>query len=337
MKPWLYRFAGILVSAVFIYLAVRRVDIAESLRALGSVESWILLAGTLVYLCGLPIRALRWRLILRTQKALSLKEILVPLTVGHMANNVLPARTGELYRAHFLGRRVRMSRSGIVGSIVVERTLDGLMMVGVITLVFLLFPAERFLGGAALVTGIIFVAIAAVLLFHVLAPKSTRRVEERLIGFLPHSFREPVGSRLGAFSHGARGVSTAKEILAAAGYTALIWSIEASAVALVVISFGITLPIGGYLLVFALAALSTTLPSGPGYVGPYQYAFVLSLGYFSISRETALAVSVAAHVALLGSVVVIGLVLLWASQLRGGTVPEEAISQEPEREKVGRG
>ncbi len=337
MKPWLYRFAGILVSAFFIYLAVRRVDVAESLRVLGSIEPWILLAGTLVYLCGLPIRALRWRLILRTQKALSLKEILVPLTVGHMANNVLPARTGELYRAHFLGRRVRMSRSGVVGSIVVERTLDGLMMVAVILLVFLLFPGERFLGGAALVTGIIFVAVAAVLLFHVLAPESTRRVEDRIVGFLPDSFREPVGARLGAFSHGARGVSTAREIFAAAGYTALIWAVEAAAAALVVISFGITLPIGGYLLVFALAALSTTLPSGPGYVGPYQYAFVLSLGYFSVSRETALAVSVAAQAALLGSVVVIGLALLWSFQLRGDATPEERVPQEPEREKVGRG
>lgn len=329
--------AGILVSAVFIYLAVRRANISESLRVLGDVQLWVLFAAMLVYLSGLPVRALRWRLILRTQKALSLKEILVPLTVGHMANNVLPARTGELYRAHFLGRRVRMSRSGVVGSIVVERTLDGLMMVGVIALVFLLFPGERFLGGAVLATGLVFVAIAAILLFHVLTPESTRRVEDRLLRLLPESFRKPVGARLGAFSRGARGISTIGETLAAAGYTALIWTVEAVAVALVVLSFGITLPVGGYVLVFALAALSTTLPSGPGYVGPYQYAFVLSLEYFSISRETALAVSIAAQAALLGSVVVIGLALLWASQLRGEMTPEGAISQEPEREKVGGG
>lgn len=327
-----------MVSVFFVYLAVREVDPYESFRALGDARPWILLSATLVYLSGLPVRSLRWRLILRTQKALSLREILVPLTVGHMANNILPARTGELYRAHFLGRRVRMSRSGVVGSIVVERTLDGLMMVGVIVLVFLLFPGERLLGGAALATGLVFVAIAVVLLFHVLAPESPRRAEDRILQFLPLSFREPVGYRLGAFSHGTRGISTTREILAAAGYTALVWVVEAAAVTLVVLSFGITLPIGGYLFVFALAALSTMLPSGPGYVGPYQYAFVLSLGYFSVQHETALAVSVAAHVALLGSVVVIGLALLWVSQLRGGdAASEEQISQELEKEKVGRG
>ena len=83
------------------------------------------MAATLVYLSSFPVRALRWRLILREQKLLSLKEVMASVFVGYMANNVLPARAGEIYRAHYLGRRVRMSRSGVAASIVVERTFDG--------------------------------------------------------------------------------------------------------------------------------------------------------------------------------------------------------------------
>jgi glycosyltransferase 2 family protein len=99
-------------------------------------------------------------------------------------------------------------------------------------------------------------------------------------------------------------------------YTLLVWILDACAIALVVASFGVVLPLVGFVLVFALVALSTTLPSGPGYVGPFQYAFVLSLGAFAVSRETALAISVAAQLALLGSVTFIGLALLWGEQLR---------------------
>src|SRR5918997_4135927 len=125
-----YGLAGLLVSVLFVYLAVRKVDLLESLRVLGSLDPRWLFAGMLVYLLlALPIRGLRWRLILREQKPLSLKEIMVPIYVGYMANYVLPARVGELYRAHFLGRRARMSRSGAVASIVIERTFDGLMLV----------------------------------------------------------------------------------------------------------------------------------------------------------------------------------------------------------------
>lgn len=333
MKPWLYRFAGILVSAVFIYLAVRRVDVAESLRVLGGVEPWILLAGTLVYLSGLPIRALRWRLILRSQKALSLREVLVPLTVGHMANNVLPARTGEIYRAHFLGRRVGTSRSGAVGSIVVERTFDGLMLVCVMLLLLVLFPKEHFLGAATLLTAIFFVGLAGGIFAYGRGGGWVHHGVDAGLGLLPRALSGFIGVRVEAFLDGVRGFTKTGGYVGTIVYTALIWLIEATAIALVVVSFGISLPMGGYLLVFALAALGTTLPSGPGYVGPYQYAFVLGLGFFAVSRETALAVSVAAQLALLGSVTVIGLILLFRENLR--SAPSEERAPERTKEKVG--
>lgn len=337
LKTWLYRLIGIAVSVFFVYLAVRRVDLSESLRVLGTAQPLLLGVGVLVYLSGVPVRALRWRLILRSQKQLSLREMLVPTTVGHMANNVLPARTGELYRAHFMGRRTGTSRSGIVGSIVVERTFDGLMLVCVMLLVLFLFPGERFLGGATFVTALVFVVLAAGF-FYVLATGGSHRATGRLIGLLPRFLRGIVGVRLDSFLRGIRGLSTAGEFSVAGGYTALVWTLEVAAIALVVLSFGITLPPGGYLLVFALVALGTTLPSGPGYVGPYQYAFVISLGYFAVPRETALAVSIAAHVALLGSVILIGLVLLAYSQLSPAFPEEERETGQrhaARREKVG--
>src|SRR5947209_831621 len=99
MKSRLYGLAGVLVSVLFVYLAVRKVDFSESARVLGTVRFGWLLAATLVYLSAYPIRSLRWRRILRAQKALSFGEVMVAVFVGQMANNVLPMRAGELYRA----------------------------------------------------------------------------------------------------------------------------------------------------------------------------------------------------------------------------------------------
>ena len=314
----MYRIAGALVSVVFIYLAVHQTNLSEALRVLGTAQPALLAAGTLVYLSGIPVRTQRWRLILRAQRELPWRKVLVPLTVGHMANNVLPARTGELYRAHFLGRRVRMSRSGVVGSIVVERTFDGLMLVGVILLVFALFPDEGLIGVAAILTGAFFVALALGLLLYGRTAERTHRGLDRGLRLLPHKLREFIWRRLESFLHGIQGFLKTGRILEVSLYTVLIWAIEAGAIAFVVLAFGLNLPPGAYLLVFALASLSTTLPSGPGYVGPYQYAFVLSLGAFAVSREAALAVSVAAQAVLLGSVTVIGLALLWREHLISG-------------------
>lgn len=305
------------------YLAVRQVDLSEAARALTDVRPWWLLLAVAVYLCGFPIRALRWRRILRNQKVLSLSAVMVPVLVGHMANNILPARTGEIYRAHFLGRRVRMSRSGALGSIVVERALDGLMLVGMMLLLFFLFPGAGLLGGAALFTGLVFVSLIAGIVLYCVATDRVHRIAGWLLVLMPGYFKKLVGRRIGAFLEGLRGVSTFEGWLKTGALTVGVWACELGAVTLVIVSFGLTLPLGGYLLVFALASLGTTLPSGPAYIGPYQYAFVLGLGFFAVSRETALAVSVAAHLSLLGSVTVIGLVLLWREQLRTGLAGHE--------------
>jgi glycosyltransferase 2 family protein len=315
MKSWLHSFIGIIISIFFVYLAVRRVDVADSIRALRGVEPMFLGIATLVYLACFPILALRWRLILRTQKTLSWREIMMPLFVGYMANNLLPARTGEVYRAHVLGRRARISRSGVVASIVVERTFDGLMLVCSILLVFVLFPQTRFLGGAALVTGVAFLALAAGILLYSLMVDKTHRIINWGLELLPQLLRKHVSSRLDAFLQGIRGISTAKQFLAAGIFTVLVWVLDACAIALVVVSFGVSLPLSGFVLVFTLATLSTALPSGPGYIGPFQYAFVVSLGAFAIPQETALAVSVVTLLVVLGPVTLIGLALLWREQL----------------------
>jgi len=321
LKRWFYRFIGVLISALFIYLAVRKVDLAESLRVLKTVRPVPLGAAAVAYLSAFPVRALRWRLVLQEQKMLSWKEILTPVFVGYMANNLLPARTGEIYRTHFLGRRAQVSRTGVAASIVVERTFDGLMLVVVILLVLVLFPHTTFLSGAAFVTGLFFVGLAAFILLHTFAVDKSHRLIGRGLTLLPRVMRERLRDRPEVFLRGIRGISTVRDLTVASGYTVCIWLLEACAIALVLVSFQISLPLDGFVLVYALVALSTTLPSGPGYVGPYQYAFVLSLGAFAISSETALAVSLAAQLAFFGSVTTIGLALLWREQLRSVRYP----------------
>jgi glycosyltransferase 2 family protein len=320
LKVLLPRLAGISVSVVFVYLAIRRADLQEFLRALGAVDLRWLLAAVLVYLSGFPIRSLRWRRILLEQKTLSAGDVMVPVVVGHMANNLLPARAGEVYRAHLLGRRAHLSRSAAVGSIVVERTFDGVMLVGAILLVFFLYPEADFLGGAALFIGFVFAALAAGILLHGFATPGTHRIVEWIVALMPHRLHKIVAQRLMLFLEGVRSVSTSGGYLKTGAYTVLIWALEATAISLVIISFGFALPLGGYLLVYALLTLGTTLPSGPGYIGPYQYAFVLALGFFAISKEEALAISVAAQAALSGSITVIGLVVLWREWLRNAEV-----------------
>ena len=53
------------------------------------------------------------------------------LAVGYAANNVLPARLGELVRSHYLGDREGISRTTTLGTVVVERVVDTGMVVAI--------------------------------------------------------------------------------------------------------------------------------------------------------------------------------------------------------------
>jgi glycosyltransferase 2 family protein len=316
VKTRWYGLAGILISVVFIYLAIRGVDFLELFRVLRTTQFGWLSAAVLIYLSAFVVRGLRWRRILLYQKALSLGGVIIPVLVGQMANNILPARTGELYRAHFLGRRARMSWSGAMGSIVVERNLDGLMLVATILLVFFLFPQTQFLGDAAIATSLVFLVLAASIVSYSFATHRTRRVTDKLLELLPRKLRGFIDRRLEDFLQGLRGLSTAGGYLEATAYTVLIWLLEAGAIALVLRSLQVPVLLSGFVIVYDLTALATILPSGPGYIGSYQYAFVLSLGASAIPQETALAVSLTAQIALFGSVTAIGLALLWREHLK---------------------
>jgi len=208
-----------------------------------------------------------------------------------------------------------------MGSIVTERTFDGLMLMVLMLLLLVSFPKTHFLGGMALSTGLVFVALTAGIAFYSFTTEATHRVIDRILRILPRRFEWFINCRLKSFLQGIRGISTVEGGVKATMYTLLVWTLEISAVALVLISFGVQLPLTGYLLVLTLASLSTALPSGPAYVGPYQYAFILALGFFAISQEMALAISIAAQVSLLGSVTIIGVILLLREQLRTGPLP----------------
>ena len=73
LKSWLYRFAGIFISVFFLYLAVRQVDLAESIRVLSTVQPGWLIAAMVVYLSNFPLQALRWRRILWNQRSALVK------------------------------------------------------------------------------------------------------------------------------------------------------------------------------------------------------------------------------------------------------------------------
>jgi hypothetical protein len=63
------------------------------------------------------------------------------------------------------------------------------------------------------------------------------------------------------------------------------------------------------------ASLSTLFPTAPGFIGSYQFAFVVILGSFGISDTLAVVAATSVQLFLMGLYAIVGLVV-WSSSSR---------------------
>ncbi len=85
---------GILLSSVFIYLAIRGVDFSEVGRGLIKLQYYYLIPILLTVVLAHYLRSLRWGIILKSLAQYSQWKLFIISSIGFMAINLLPARLG---------------------------------------------------------------------------------------------------------------------------------------------------------------------------------------------------------------------------------------------------
>ena len=128
LRNWRF-WLGLLISLFFLYLSLRGVKVREAIDALRSANYLYLIPGFVLYFIGVWMRSMRWGVLLRPIKSLTARQLFPTVVIGYMANNILPARLGELVRAYILGEQEHISKSSTFATIIVERMFDGLSMI----------------------------------------------------------------------------------------------------------------------------------------------------------------------------------------------------------------
>src|SRR5262245_13893226 len=138
---------GISVGLV-VYLLV-----SVDLRALGAQLrnaewGWVVAAAVMAPL-GLWARAVRWRYLFPPRS--NPPGLVAATMIGYMVNNVLPLRAGEAARIYVVAHRWREGFWTTLGTVVVERVLDGLTVVLLVGLMILMTPVPAYLQWGALI------------------------------------------------------------------------------------------------------------------------------------------------------------------------------------------
>ena len=308
MKTYIRAIVGVTIGALLLWLSVRNLDLNEIRSAARQGAARTAFHCACVYWLALGIRVFRWRALLSGIGQLSLGQVGRALILGYAANNVLPARLGELYRVDFVRRQYGLARSAVLGSVIVERLEDAIAALALLTLG--LTFATRSTENSALVY--ICVLAGGIIASGVLAAVLFGLWHERLLRERFPWLRE----RVAILMQSLKGMS-AKLVSQTAAMTVAIWAGEAIALGLVISAFGVYPTPAGLALILGAAALSTLIPSSPGYVGSLQAAFVLAFMALGLEQVVGILSATAMQIVLLGSVTLAGLFVLLAGHFRG--------------------
>jgi uncharacterized protein (TIRG00374 family) len=286
---------GIAISLGALAFVLRSVDLARTAEVIrNAAPGWLaLMAAFLV--ADVLFRAFRWQRLIAPIHPVRYSRMLAYLLVGYLANNVLPARLGELVRSHYLGDREGISRTATLGTVVVERVVDTAVVVLIAALAIFVLSVRGVVASAVLVglavAGVLVVGLGVALAAHRL-PGADRAIA--LVDRWPR-VRE-LGSKL---RDGLAVAGRPKTIGSALLLSIAAWSMSVLAFAAAGQSVGIQLSIGQAALLAAGVALATAVPSGPGYLGTFELAAVKIAEAFGIESDSAFALALLAHAGIL--------------------------------------
>ncbi len=285
---WRNLVISLLVSGGFLYLAFRNVRLDELGAALQRVNGRWLLVSIGVSFLIMVFRAWRWQLELRPLEHVAFGRLWVITAVAYMAINLLPVRLGEVVRPWLLSRRSSVSFSNVVGNVVVEKTMDSVIIVFYI-LVGLLMVENLPLWVRR---GALFPAVAAALLVSLVLLfwwRGEAFVDRWVLRILPQRFGSNLKRVLASVADGMRVIPNPGLLLAVFLVSLSLWFLPILSSYIMILAFDLHVPFSAALVVFIFVGFGTALPNLPGMIGPYQYACQLALGLFGVSDVEGLA------------------------------------------------
>ncbi len=329
---------GLALSALLLYWALHDVAPAQLWGHLRAANLWLLALSVTIQSSAFLIRAARWRVFLKPALARPAYGARFASTcVGFMANNVLPARVGEFARAYALSRSQPISVSASFGSLVVERLFDGLTLCMFLAAPLFLpgFRVAPGLGdqivGKAMLMFLVFGGAGLALLLLIWRPHTFIRAFRASVGRLaPRRAADKIVEVLESFVEGLGAMRSPQLIAAGFAWSFVHWCWSAVALYVGMLSFGISQPkYLGAVFLQGVNALAVSVPSSPGFFGPFEASVRLALAPFGVPADAAVSFAVAFHIGSFAPVTLLGFYYVWRLGLSWSEVghSEEIVEQ----------
>lgn len=293
---------SLLISAGLLTWVLTRMNFAKLLEALKGVNLPYLAPYVALRVGLIVVKVFRWRLVLGASIGRAPRHLARALFIGDFGNRVLPAKIGGLFRVQVCRNHNPASFVQVVGTIALERTIDGVLVLSLFAIAATIVPfppwANQLAYMGAAVGGCVILTLLAVIQRY-LGP--TAQIPSR-----GGRLRDRLGRLLYRFSIGLRAARSPGDLAAATALTIAAWSMEVAAATLMLKAFHIPLGPAAALVLVAFNAVGGAIPSAPSALGTDQFVTMTVLGWFGVAPEIAVGLSVTKTVLMVLSISVIG-------------------------------
>ncbi len=303
--------AGVLISVICLYLAFRKIDLAEMFQTFRSANYWYLIPVVAVSFFSHFLRAFRWRYLLDPTHRLDVTTLFTSVIIGYAANTFMPAHLGEFLRAYVLSKKRQIPMSPVFATIVVERIVDVFSLLALMLFALFVYPFPNW----AIKSGYIMLAGTIGLLVFLIFLKKATVPTMKVLGFFlkpfPDSFLRKIETLLQTFIDGLLPMKQWHDYISIGILSLLIWACYSLMFYFALHAFNFIgifhLPWTTSLILLVITTIAVVVPSSPGYVGTYHYLCQITLAMFGVPAGPALSFATVVHGITFMPVLIVGL------------------------------
>jgi len=324
MRKNVIRFSFLfLLSFVLLYFFFRKVDWNEVVGYLTTVDLKVFIILILITPIHFVTRAIRWNYLLKHEKKnVKFSNRFSSYAIGFTVSFIFPGRLGELVRPLYLAKKEKMSKGYVMGTIVVERTFDIIVMcflLGLFVLCKPLYPsyfrAREEAYSHLQLWGIIGVAVALFALVVVLSLYFFREKALSIITFFlkpfPYKISHKVLEVFEEFTQGLKFFHSFGNSLVYIFLSFVVWLGIIFYYWIFFCAYGVSVPYFFLIPYVFLTMVGASIPT-PGMAGGFHYFSMVGMtSFLNIAKSQAVGMTIVIHAIQLVMTCLIGYAILW--------------------------
>ena len=281
------------VSLLCLWWIFSSVDQEKFVAQLSVADPVFLVIAVLLTMASYLARSWRWQFFFASS-APAFRDSFRCLIMGFFMNNILPARMGELVRAHLGGKASGISRTLVLATIAGERLADGLTISILLAVGVSMFSRTE--APELLYVAYLFFAVSCATLGVLVFREKIFALLEKMSTIMPGHISSFTLEKIKFFIQGLEPLMSLSSVLKLTVLSLFAWGLEILVYYFVTLAFHVEMGIDHLILFLSAVNFSSLIPAAPGGIGVIEFFATQALVKIGYEGELSLSMVLTQHV-----------------------------------------